>query len=87
MSQNEDFGVFGVVASNAKHEEIQRQSDKTVEATGHPRILSARHRSDSVAQNFCSATPDEFSPPTGSALSFGARDRARSAEWRRPALR
>jgi hypothetical protein len=40
MSQNKDLGVFGAVASSAKHEKIQHQADKTVEGVGHARILS-----------------------------------------------
>ncbi len=66
MSQSEDLGVFGAVASNAKYEEIQHPADKTVQGVGHARILSALQGSNRLARNFCSASPDEFSAPTGS---------------------
>jgi hypothetical protein len=64
MSQYQDLGVFGAVASNAQYEEIQHQANKTVEGAGHPRILSAPHGSDRHARNACSACPDEGSAPT-----------------------
>src|SRR5207245_675032 len=58
MSQYEDLGVFGAVASTAQHEEIQHQADKTIEGAGHPRILSAPPESDRLARNSCLASPD-----------------------------
>ena len=46
MAEHEDLGVFGAVASTAKHEEIQHQADKTVETASHAAILSALRGSD-----------------------------------------
>jgi len=60
-----------------------RAADKTVEAAGHARILSARHRADRVARNARSASPDEYSAPH----TVAARNNANSEPPSRAILR
>jgi hypothetical protein len=67
MSQYEDLGVFGAVASSAKYAEIQHQADKTVEGVGHMSILIDPSQADQIGTAKPQVnTPDEFSAPTRS---------------------
>ena len=40
MAQHEDLDILGTIRSNAQHENVENQSDKTVE-TGHVPIIAA----------------------------------------------
>lgn len=65
MAQHEDFGVLGPVPATAQHQQVDHESDETVEA-GHALILIDATRTKQIeTQNPRSRRPDEFSAPTG----------------------
>jgi hypothetical protein len=68
MAEHEDLGVFGAVASTAKHEEIQHQADKTVETASHAAILSALRGSDHDPRTPAQHARTDFRHPQAGAI-------------------
>ena len=63
MAQHENLDILGTIRAAAQHQQVDHESDETVE-TGHALILAVLESRRSANAKHQVNAPDEFSAPT-----------------------